>query len=144
MSPVKRADGSSGYVSRASSIPACHHGSGSEDRSVASAAAIAASTSEGCAGINLTSTVANHRPVTMSPIRGISLNYAAFPRSGDAYTSGGDGDSPLMRHLIERTTRMLQWNPKFAVVVLVAVALATMFARAHGFSGGYSGINFTW
>jgi hypothetical protein len=39
---------------------------------------------------------------------------------------------------------MLQWNPKFAVVVLVAVALASMVARAHGFSGGYSGINFTW
>jgi len=49
-----------------------------------------------------------------------------------------------MRHLIERTTRMLQWNPKFALVVLVAVALATMFARAHGLGGGYGGSNFTW
>ena len=125
-------------------MPACHHGSGSEDRSVASAAAIAAATSAGCAGINSTSTVANHRPARLSPIRGISLNYAAFPRSGDASMSAGDGDSSLMRHLIERTTRMLQWNPKFALVVLVAVALATMFARAHGLSGGYSGINFTW
>jgi hypothetical protein len=35
---------------------------------------------------------------------------------------------------------MLQWNSKFAVVVLVAVALAAMLAQAH--HGG--GINFTW
>jgi hypothetical protein len=39
---------------------------------------------------------------------------------------------------------MLQWNPKFAVVVFVAVALATMLARVHGISGGYGGTNFTW
>jgi hypothetical protein len=36
---------------------------------------------------------------------------------------------------------MLQWNSKFAVVVLVAVALAAMVAAAHG---GPGGINFTW
>jgi hypothetical protein len=35
---------------------------------------------------------------------------------------------------------MLQWNSKFASVVLVAVALAAMVALARG--GG--GINFTW
>jgi len=35
---------------------------------------------------------------------------------------------------------MLQWNSKFASVVLVAVALAAIFAAAKG--GG--GINFTW
>jgi hypothetical protein len=35
---------------------------------------------------------------------------------------------------------MLQWNPKFASVVLVAVALAAMIAYAHG--GG--SVNFTW
>lgn len=34
---------------------------------------------------------------------------------------------------------MLQWNSKFAVVVLVAVALAAMVAAAHG-----GGVNFTW
>ncbi|MDX6425074.1 MAG: hypothetical protein QOD52_479 [Gaiellaceae bacterium] len=36
---------------------------------------------------------------------------------------------------------MLQWNSKFASVVLVAVALAATFAFAHGVGGG---INFTW
>jgi hypothetical protein len=36
---------------------------------------------------------------------------------------------------------MLQWNSKFASVVLVAVALAAMIAAAHGGSGG---VNFTW
>jgi hypothetical protein len=144
MSPVERTSGSYGYVSRASSIPACHHGSASDDGSAPSAAAIAATTSAGWAGISSTSTAEDHRPSTVSPLRGISLKYPAFTRSGDARTGAGDGDSPLMRHLIERTTRMLQWNPKFALVVLVAVALATMFARAHGLGGGYGGINFTW
>jgi hypothetical protein len=48
-----------------------------------------------------------------------------------------------MRHLIERTRSMLQWNSKFAVVVLVAVALAAMVAAAHGFGDG-GGLNFTW
>jgi hypothetical protein len=47
-----------------------------------------------------------------------------------------------MRHLIERTSPMLQWNSKFAVVVLVAVALAAMVAQLHGFDDG--GVNFTW
>jgi hypothetical protein len=46
-----------------------------------------------------------------------------------------------MRHLIERIPPMLQWNSKFALVVLVAVALAAMVASVHG-SGG--GPNFTW
>ena len=46
-----------------------------------------------------------------------------------------------MRHLIERIPPMLQWNSKFALVVLVAVALAAMVALVH--SGG-GGINFTW
>jgi hypothetical protein len=46
-----------------------------------------------------------------------------------------------MRHLIERTPPMLQWNSKFALVVLVAVALAAMLAQAHGGAGG---VNFTW
>lgn len=145
MSAVERTSGFYGYVSRASSIPACHHGSGSDDRSSApSAAAITAATSAGWAGISSTSTAEDHRPSTVSPLRGISLKYPAFTRSGDARTDAGDGDSPLMRHQIERTTRMLQWNPKFALVVLVAVALATMLARAHGLGGGYGGINFTW
>jgi hypothetical protein len=48
-----------------------------------------------------------------------------------------------MRHLIERTHPMLQWNSKFAVVVLVAVALGAMVAQLHGFSDG-GGLNFTW
>jgi hypothetical protein len=48
-----------------------------------------------------------------------------------------------MRHLIERTYPMLQWNSKFAVVVLVAVALAAMVAGFHGFGNG-GGLNFTW
>lgn len=47
-----------------------------------------------------------------------------------------------MRHLIERTPPMLQWNSKFAIVVLVAVALAAVFAFQAHFGGG--GINFTW
>jgi hypothetical protein len=47
-----------------------------------------------------------------------------------------------MRHLIERNYPMLQWNSKFAVVVLVAVALAAMVAQAHG--AGDGGVNFTW
>lgn len=38
---------------------------------------------------------------------------------------------------------MLQWNSKFAVVVLVAVALAAMVAKANGFDDG-GGLNFTW
>ena len=37
---------------------------------------------------------------------------------------------------------MLQWNSKLAFVVLVAVALAAMLAKAHG--GHDGGINFTW
>lgn len=37
---------------------------------------------------------------------------------------------------------MLQWNSKFAVVVLVAVALAAMFAFQASVGGG--GVNFTW
>jgi hypothetical protein len=78
-----------------------------------------------------------------SPVRGISLNYPAFTRSGDAHASLGDGDSHLMRHLIERIPPMLQWNSKFAVVVLVAVALAAMIAAAHGWSDN-GGANFTW
>jgi hypothetical protein len=45
-----------------------------------------------------------------------------------------------MRHLIERISPMLQWNPKFAAVVLVAVSLATAFATFK--LGG--GTNFTW
>jgi hypothetical protein len=48
-----------------------------------------------------------------------------------------------MRHLIERISPMLQWNSKFAVVVLVAVALAAMIAQFHGFGNG-GGLNFTW
>ena len=36
---------------------------------------------------------------------------------------------------------MLQWNSKVASVVLVAVALAAMFAAAKGHGGG---VNFTW
>ena len=36
---------------------------------------------------------------------------------------------------------MLQWNSKFALVVLVALALATMFASLK--LGGGS-VNFTW
>ena len=76
----------------------------------------------------------------LSPIRGIWSGQAAFTPSGDARTSTGHGDSPLMRHLIERIPPMLQWNSKFASVVLVAVALAAIFAAAKG--GG--GINFTW
>jgi hypothetical protein len=48
-----------------------------------------------------------------------------------------------MRHLIERIFPMLQWNSKFAVVVLVAVALAAMIAQFHGFGNG-GGLNFTW
>ena len=47
-----------------------------------------------------------------------------------------------MRHLIERTPPMLQWNSKFAVVVLVAVALAAMFALVH--IGVGDSVNFTW
>ena len=47
-----------------------------------------------------------------------------------------------MRHLMERTPPMLQWNSKFAVVVLVAVALAAMFAFQA--FGGDGGLNFTW
>jgi hypothetical protein len=35
---------------------------------------------------------------------------------------------------------MLQWNSKFALVVFVAVALASLVARAHG--GGDT--NFVW
>ena len=48
-----------------------------------------------------------------------------------------------MRHLIERNSPMLQWNTKFASVVLVAVALAALFAfQAHiGFGDS---VNFTW
>jgi hypothetical protein len=46
-----------------------------------------------------------------------------------------------MRHLIERISHMLQWNSKFAVVVLVAVSLATAFASLK--LGGGS-VNFTW
>jgi len=46
-----------------------------------------------------------------------------------------------MRHLIERKFPMLQWNSKFAVVVLVALALATSFAALK--FGGQS-VNFTW
>jgi hypothetical protein len=38
---------------------------------------------------------------------------------------------------------MLQWNSKFAVVVLVAVALAAMLAGFHGFLDD-GGANFTW
>jgi hypothetical protein len=38
---------------------------------------------------------------------------------------------------------MLQWNSKFAVVVLVAVALAAMVAQVH-FFGNDGGFNFTW
>jgi hypothetical protein len=48
-----------------------------------------------------------------------------------------------MRHLIERNCAMLQWNSKFAVVVLVAVSLAAMLAGFHGFGDG-GGLNFTW
>jgi hypothetical protein len=47
-----------------------------------------------------------------------------------------------MRHLIERIPPMLQWNAKFASVVLVAVALASLVALLRGGSGG--GVNFTW
>jgi hypothetical protein len=36
---------------------------------------------------------------------------------------------------------MLQWNSKFASVVLVAVALAATFALVRGGGGG---VNFTW
>jgi hypothetical protein len=36
---------------------------------------------------------------------------------------------------------MLQWNSKFAVVVLVASALAAVFAMAYGGGGA---VNFTW
>jgi hypothetical protein len=36
---------------------------------------------------------------------------------------------------------MLQWNSKFASVVLVAVALAAMIALARAGAGG---VNFTW
>jgi hypothetical protein len=45
-----------------------------------------------------------------------------------------------MRHLIERTF-MLQWNSKFASVVLVAAALASLVALCRGGGGG---VNFTW
>jgi hypothetical protein len=45
-----------------------------------------------------------------------------------------------MRHLIERIFPMLQWNSKFASVVLVALALASLVAFAKG--GG--NVNFTW
>jgi hypothetical protein len=48
-----------------------------------------------------------------------------------------------MRHLIERTFPMLQWNSKFAVVVFVAVALAATLAKVSGFDDG-GGLNFTW
>jgi hypothetical protein len=37
---------------------------------------------------------------------------------------------------------MLQWNSKFALVVLVASALAAVFAMALGGDGG--AVNFTW
>jgi hypothetical protein len=48
-----------------------------------------------------------------------------------------------MRHLIERTFTMLQWNSKIATVVLVSVALANLFAAFRlGVGGG--GVNFTW
>jgi hypothetical protein len=46
-----------------------------------------------------------------------------------------------MRHLIERIPTMLQWNSKFASVVLVALALASLVALVHGGDGG---VNFTW
>jgi hypothetical protein len=51
-----------------------------------------------------------------------------------------------MRHLIERIFPMLQWNSKFAVVVLVAVSVAAMLAGFHGFHGfgNGGGLNFTW
>ncbi|MDX6452547.1 MAG: hypothetical protein QOH16_2596 [Gaiellaceae bacterium] len=40
---------------------------------------------------------------------------------------------------------MLQWNSKYAVVVLVAVALAAMLAGFHGFGlSDNGGANFTW
>src|SRR3978361_490666 len=45
-----------------------------------------------------------------------------------------------MRHLIDRISPMLQWNSKFASVVLVALALASLVAFAKG--GG--NVNFTW
>ena len=48
-----------------------------------------------------------------------------------------------MRHLIERIFPMLQWNAKFASVLLVAAALASLFALVHGLGDGGS-VNFTW
>jgi hypothetical protein len=81
------------------------------------------------------------RIAKLSPVRGIWVDKRAFTPSGDTGNSLGDADSSSMRQLIERTSPMLQWNSKFASVVLVAVALAATFAFAHGVGGG---INFTW
>lgn len=48
-----------------------------------------------------------------------------------------------MRHLIERISPMLQWNSKFASVVLVAAAIASLVGLVKGLGGG-GGVNFTW
>ena len=46
-----------------------------------------------------------------------------------------------MRHLIERTPRMLQWNSKYTALVLVAL-LIVIAAVLGNFTWDFS--NFTW
>jgi hypothetical protein len=48
---------------------------------------------------------------------------------------------PLMRHLIERTPPMLQWNPKYTALVLVAL-LVVIAAVLGNFTWDFA--NFTW